>query len=348
MKTLMKILSFALAGCAIVFLLVTTFSVSGFLSELSVKLLALLILNILPIITIAINCISMERKDENYLTRAVPFVMFVSIVISSLMTFLPLEDIGEGFASFLTNTYSILEVAHIFLFVISIILLIKPNNQITRIIKIVAIGALGINIAMLTWQTVEPMLNDALPRANMYVELNSFGGGGNTLRALPDTSKITGMIYTTSLIIEIFSLILLFITNYAFSSNVEIEDENLSIDELKDEANKVNQQKIENIYNIDAPKEINIEPDRSQSEKGLMNVNNQLGINSNVGQVKERAQTVNVTGVSVESVMPMSTGPIINEAAISTTPNNEQINNNSNQDQNTMTQQQINNQNINQ
>ena len=41
---------------------------------------------------------------------------------------------------------------------------------------------------------------------------------------------------------------------------------------------------------IEEPKQI----DRSNSENGLMNINNQLGVDSNVGKVKESAKESNV------------------------------------------------------
>ena len=60
-----------------------------------------------------------------------------------------------------------------------------------------------------------------------------------------------------------------------------------------------------------------------------MNINNQLEINSNVGQVKEKAKTTNIKGVSIESVMPLASGPIINETVA--IQNQEQQQNNINQ-----------------
>ena len=46
-----------------------------------------------------------------------------------------------------------------------------------------------------------------------------------------------------------------------------------------------------------------------------MNVNNQLGADSNVGKVKESAKEINIQETSMEAIMPLSKGPVANQTA---------------------------------
>ena len=55
----------------------------------------------------------------------------------------------------------------------------------------------------------------------------------------------------------------------------------------------------------------NIQPQNGNTNGNLMNISNQLGANSNVGKVNETAKTVKISGG--QELMPVSSGPVINE-----------------------------------
>jgi len=149
---------------------------------------------------------------------------------------------------------------------------------------------------------------------------NDYGEAGfNFAFSLSEGSEIASTIYSVSTIVLVFSVILTYITNYAFEIEV-IEADQLDYSDLKKQADLIVQSKIDDLYK---PKEVEFVPDRSASEKGLMNVSNQLGIDSNVGQVTESVQN---QSIFVDKAIPTSSGLVINQSLNSQTdiPNTQQ------------------------
>ena len=96
----------------------------------------------------------------------------------------------------------------------------------------------------------------------------------------------------------------------------------MSYEELKKQAEIITQNQIDNIYKSKEKEEI---IDRSVSEKtGLMNINNQLGANSNVGV----GTNSNMQAKVIDREIPTSQGPVLNSSLNQTQSN---ITNNQNQ-----------------
>ena len=124
-----------------------------------------------------------------------------------------------------------------------------------------------------------------------------------------------------SIFTEIIAIILTYITNYAFESET-MEGDVMSYEELKKQAEIITQNQIDNIYKSKEKEEI---IDRSVSEKtGLMNINNQLGANSNVGV----GTNSNMQAKVIDREIPTSQGPVLNSSLNQTQSN---ITNNQNQ-----------------
>ena len=151
-------------------------------------------------------------------------------------------------------------------------------------------------------------MEETLP--NVYDYDGYYGSGGFNFVSVSSTKNVANKIYNVTVAGEVFLVLLLFTTNYAFSTKVEVETEDIDYDIIKQEAEELAASQMRKNVIHEAPKE---EIDRSQSEKGLMNINNQLGANSNVGQVKESAKEVNIKGVGMEAIMPLSNGTVVNE-----------------------------------
>ena len=104
-------------------------------------------------------------------------------------------------------------------------------------------------------------------------------------------------------VIIILGILLTIVGTSAISSKKKANDE-----ELKKQAEIITQNQIDNIYK---PKEKEEIIDRSVSEKtGLMNINNQLGVNSNVGV----GTNSNMQAKVIDREIPTSQGPVLNNS----------------------------------
>ena len=173
----------------------------------------------------------------------------------------------------------------------------EKNDKREHIKKIAYIALLA-NIVVQLWVIIKEEMIETLP--------NVYGYQGFNFSSLKETAEVAYKVVFVSLYVEVMAIILTYITNYAFEQDV-IEAENLDYDELKKQADSVAKYQIENIY---SPKPEEVLPDRSVSEKtGLMNISNQLGADSTVGQVSGSS---NLSSSFVDKSIPVSSGPIIN------------------------------------
>ena len=312
MKNLMKLFSILLVGCLIALIITSSIFPVNDIPDFASKLSELFTMNIIPIIIMAISSFCLQRKDENYLVRIILFFMLFSIILSAVVLFLPLKDINESLYSIIVNIYNFISQIQLYILAYSLLCVVKPNNTICDFIKKIAYIAIIASIIVQLWIIIKNEMIETLP--------NVYGYKGFNFASLKETSEAAYKVVTISLYVEIFSIILTYITNYAFESDT-IEAENLDYDELKKQAESITKNQIDTIY-LNKPKETI--PDRSISEKtGLMNINNQLGANSNVGQIDDKTK---LKTTFVDKSIPTSNGPIANPN-IKNNENNNQNNN---------------------
>lgn len=298
MKNLMRILSMLLAIVALLIIIGEAFDTGKDYLEFSKKLYSVVSNSLLPLISIAICCYCLERNDENYLVRVIPIYMIVPIVLSFIIIMFEVD------AEWLIKFYLFLSGTFVGVTVLSVVLLIRANNKISTILKYISIGIIVANVVLTIYAQIKVYLFNTLP--NVYGYHNY---GGFNFSTLDQTSKFITKAYNVTTIGQLFTLLLLFMTNYAFSDKIELETEDIDYEAIKQDALNAANMQMQQKYN---PKPQETQPDRSASSRGLMNINNQLGQNSNVGNVKEKAKTMNVSGSSLESLIPLSSGPIIN------------------------------------
>ena len=302
MKNLMRILSVLLAFAAFAIIISTIFDTGVDFAKFSSTMLDICTTNILPIISISICAYCLERNDSNYIIRIIPIYMCIPILISIIMA------LFETNAEWLTELYSFLSSTFYGVTVLSIAMVIKPNNSITKIIKYIIYALLAINVIMAIYIQIKIKMVDQLPNVYGYQNYGGFG-----FSTVTETMEFAAKLYIVSIIGQLFSLILLFITNYAFSDKIEIESDVIDYEAVKTDALNIANAQMNSIYNRNEIKEEVI--DRSASEKGLMNVNNQLGQNSNVGTVKEKAKETNISGSSLETLIPLANNPVENKTS---------------------------------
>lgn len=325
MKTLMKIVSLLLIIALVVAVLGSLdLDLGGDFYDFNQKVIELVADNLAPIIAISLCCFCLERNDENYLLRIIPFYMIVGIVLSILLKtvfekdyilyiakelgYRGIDDVNP-FVTIAGWVYNKMQNTYLFVTLVSLLFVVRSNNRITSIIKNITYGVLLLNVVLSLWVSTKTYMEKTLPNVYNYDGYN-IGGSGFNFATISDTEKMARKIYDASETGVVFCIVLLFITNYAFSATVNFDVDDIDLYETKKEAEKLAQEKMKEMYSKTEPT-TQPEIDRSQSESGLMNVDNQLGVDSNVGQVKEAAKTT-VENDSMD-LMYHSQGPVINE-----------------------------------
>ena len=345
MKNLMKILSIFLLivmSCTLIMLLFD--GITADFAVFTIKLLLITVISILPIISLSLNCFCLERGDDNFLLRIINIYMTGSIVLAGIIVFFypstissSISDITnitstsitssaklDGFGDFLVKVYDFVSSTHLCVALFSLLFVVQENNSISSLIKKIAYGAIIINIVLALWLTIKTYMQETLPNVYDYQGYYGYSSGFN-FASTSDTEIFIQKVYYISIIVESFAVVTLFITNYAFSSSTEIVASEIDYDELKKEASLYATKQINGIYNEEASKQMvekNIKKELPKEEKqpGVMNISNQLGNDSNVGQVTEAAKTAKViTDASSELSMPFRVGPVINENALENT-----------------------------
>ena len=151
--------------------------------------------------------------------------------------------------------------------------------------------------------------------------------GGFNFSTVEETNEFISKVYSVSTIAELFLIILLYITNYAFSDKIELIEEDIDYEAIKQDALKASNIQMQQLNSINKQQNNNNTQENVPSNNGVMNIANQLGQNSNVGVVKEKAKEINVAGSSLDQLMTLSSGPVINQTINNESNQNvEQIN----------------------
>lgn len=332
MKNLMRIMSVLILFVAIIVTVTTIFDMGMDFNVFAAKITIIFVTNIMSFISLAACAYCLERNDSNYLTRIIPIYVTIPIILTTALVFFNIND------EFMAKLLVFLIISSMSISLFSITMIIKPNNQITSIIKIISIISIAVCCVL---NVIDIFGNSSL---KSIAGLNS-SSNLNFLTSQSNFDNITDLIKNVASIVELFSIMLLFTTNYAFSSSVELEDDDIDYEAVKKDAMATMNKQMNERYNLNPKEEA---PDRSQSNNGLMNVSNQLGVQSNVGNVKEKAKDINVEE-SLDAVMSFSSGPVVNNTVNSNESEtketqNENLNNQNNSNVET-NQQQIDNQN---
>ena len=313
MKNLARIIAILIAFCGIVLIINEATHMGTDFQSFAYKINTLFELNLFPAIAIAACAYCLERNDSNYILRIIPIYMLIPIIMSILMALFEID--AEWFIKVYMFIYSTLPGVTI----LSIIYVIKPNNKITIILRYIAFALLAANVLMTLISWVKVYLVETLP--NVYGYKNY---GGFNFSTIEETNDFVSKVAAVTSVAQKFVLLLLFITNYAFSDKIELEADEIDYEAVKNDAMDAANTQMNNLYNRNTVKEEVI--DRSASEKGLMNVNNQLGQDSNVGTVKTQAREMNVSGSTLDSLITLSSGPVANEQmAQTTTPEQQKV-----------------------
>ena len=304
MKNLMKVLSVLVLFCGIILVLGMIFDLGSDYTNFLSKIIIIIGYCFPSIITFAACSYCMERNDNNYFVRVFPLYALLPIILITILAFFEISE------EWMIEILMFLIMTNNGIALISLAMIVKANNSISKIIKYIAIGA----IVLCTIFDLIHMYDAGTLQtfASLALRLLLSGIGVNvSLYSSSYYDKIPDMIYSVSLLIEVFGLVLLYITNYAFSDSVQYDDIDIDYEAVKEDAIKASNMKMNEIYNSHKPKE---EPTRVESNNSnMMNINNQLGQDSNVGTVSGQAKEVNVTGSALDSLIPLSNGPVINQ-----------------------------------
>ncbi len=331
MKNVMRVISVLLMIVMIAMIIpILLKDIDSGLYEFINKVSDIFIENIFGIIAIALCCYCLERNDSNYFIRIIPMIMCISIFLSTIIYFFFYNDY-VAYASqqlsslfketnksnispivvFLIEFKNLLLNTHSCLALISLLFIVKPNNQISITVKRIAYIMIAANVVLTGWIFIKQKMQETLPNVYNY---KGYDGKGFNFATTSATKDFANQVYQISIVCEIFSVLLLFTTNYAFSSKIQIEADEIDYEAIKKEANQFVEEKMKEQYDIHQEQEKKeIVQDNTPQEKGLMNINNQLGINSNVGVVSSKASETKIeNNKELETVLPIS-GPVINE-----------------------------------
>ena len=267
--------------------------------------------NILSFIILAIGSSMLLKDDTNKLLRIIPFVVVVGIIISMCLTVFDI-DISTGIGKIISDIVNILKTCEIFFLPIVCLGNLSANNPVAETTKKAGYIILFLCLGLLIYLWIKRNAIDVLPDPYAENGLAKLGDFGSAVK-----------FFSISILLEFACLILSYTTNYAFEVTT-LNADNVNFEELKKQAEFSAQSKINSIYNKEKEEKI----DRSVSEKtGLMNINNQLGANSNVGTVSSDMK--NKTGL-VETSFIMSKGPIVNQNLVQNNSESENTSQNDN------------------
>ena len=239
--------------------------------------------NILSIITMSICAIKLQRKNENYVVRVLPFLLLVG-TLATLISYdliqikgfsvegTIIETIAKTISDFMNSSYT-------YIIPLAVLTLLEPNNKITEILKKIGWVTVGITAAINIFVMIKTEMVATLPNLYSNTRLG--------LTSLAETKEVPYTILLVTVIIEVAVVIIGFMTNYCLESET-IRSEDLDYQELMDQANAIAKARQEQAYG--KPKAV---PDailNTTQEEGALNLSNQMSAKSNVGVVDKNSK----------------------------------------------------------
>jgi len=235
--------------------------------------------------TIVIASLILQKKNDNYFIRMAPVLSIVTLFAFFLYSLATNNIAGLSIANntFAQITGGILTISLLlYIYVIPLLLLamVNPNNVLASILKKISFITVGLNLISGIWFYIATSMLGSLP--NVYSSVDSLA------QSTTASLEISIKVFVVTIIIETFAIAFTMITNYALETET-IQAEELDYEELMKRADYVAQAKQD--YALGKTALSNGDIDRSVSEQtGAMNVDNQLGVDSNVGKVSEASK----------------------------------------------------------
>lgn len=297
MKLIIKVLSLVISVLLVVFGVTIISGDEVLITDLIKTIKLFFTANFVPLITICAATLILIKEEKSSIIKIITIYMIMSLMISGLILFGNLNTMGTGISNNLIKIYGVIESLHNIMLVYILIKMVDVNNAVSNIFKHLSIVTVLVNVGSKLYLIFNNWFGIASHKVWDLIDYRELSNAGSDL-----------MIKTSnySIIILILLLVLLYLTDYAFTTEYLVNEDSMNIEDLKQKAHDRNIEKMNNIYK-DKKEEIVYE----KTETGTMNINNQLNYNSNVGQVNSQAKEINISNNSLESVFTNS-GPVVN------------------------------------
>lgn len=304
MKLLAKLLSLIL----IIFIIIITLGTiidNNTLIDFTKKIGEFLKDNLIPLITISLAGMGLIKEEKITILRSIVTYMVLTMFYKIVLIFFEFDTNTQ---QNLVNIYNILATFHSIMLIYTLIKIIDISNSISNLFKKITYSIVFVNIFSQIYIIIIEWI-EKNTRNYLDIKFGTINYGSFIYR-----------IFSLSLILTFLSIVIMYITNYAFTAKDIIDEGNIDLDDLKLKATIRNEEKIKTIYNNNPEKKIEYE-----KADTVININNQLGHGANVGVVKEQAKEVKVINTSLDSVFNMSSSPVVNESIKTDSDDNNNV-----------------------
>lgn len=304
MKLLAKLLSLIL----IIFIIIITLGTiidNNTLIDFTKKIGEFLKDNLIPLITISLAGMGLIKEEKITILRSIVTYMVLTMFYKIVLIFFEFDTNTQ---QNLVNIYNILATFHSIMLIYTLIKIIDISNSISNLFKKITYSIVFVNIFSQIYIIIIEWI-EKNTRNYLDIKFGTINYGSFIYR-----------IFSLSLILTFLSIVIMYITNYAFTAKDIIDEGNIDLDDLKLKATIRNEEKIKTIYNNNPEKKIEYE-----KADTVININNQLGHGANVGVVKEQAKEVKVINTSLDSVFNMSSRPVVNESIKTDSDDNNNV-----------------------
>lgn len=258
--------------------------------------------NIFSIITMTLCAIKLQKKNENYITRVLPFILLVGTIATLIninlldikgfsIAHTPIETVVNFVSDFLASGYT-------YILPLAVLMLLEPNNKIAVILKRIGYIAVILTALVNIFVMIKTEMVNTLP--NLYAN-EKIG-----LSSLDSTQSWASTFLIAALAVEVGVIVIGFLTNYCLEVET-IQSEDLTYDELADQANAIAKERQDINLGIKKAPTPSVTP--STNTGGPMNLSNQLSAKSNVGVVDKNNQSLKVQHIDKNL---MQVGPVVN------------------------------------
>ncbi len=304
MKLLAKLLSLIL----IIFIIIITLGTiidNNTLIDFTKKIGEFLKDNLIPLITISLAGMGLIKEEKITILRSIVTYMVLTMFYKIVLIFFEFDTNTQ---QNLVNIYNILATFHSIMLIYTLIKIIDISNSISNLFRKITYSIVFVNIFSQIYIIIIEWI-EKNTRNYLDIKFGTINYGSFIYR-----------IFSLSLILTFLSIVIMYITNYAFTAKDIIDEGNIDLDDLKLKATIRNEEKIKTIYNNNPEKKIEYE-----KADTVININNQLGHGANVGVVKEQAKEVKVINTSLDSVFNMSSSPVVNESIKTDSDDNNNV-----------------------